>query len=101
VTGLTRKVKPGRNSNTKQMVNKMNSFVFSTGRIYNGPQNLEITYTIQKNEDEFGTLKATFNDQSRGVKGKVNILFVSLDSTNREIGGLVLYAYDIGNYVNA
>ena len=68
---------------------------YSTGRVYNGAQVLEITIE-RETPDEFGTLDivATFNDASRGIAGRVDVLSFEPD----DIGPAVLMAYDAGRY---
>jgi hypothetical protein len=68
---------------------------YSTGRVYNGAQVLNITVE-RETVDEFGTLDivATFDDASRGISGRVDVLAFAPD----DIGPAVLMAYDAGRY---
>jgi hypothetical protein len=72
----------------------MTRIQYSTGRIYDEPQVLEIEIETRK-EDDFGLeeITATFRDQSRHISGRVTaILF------NDGIGAAVLTEYDAGRY---
>jgi len=75
----------------------MQTFKFTTGREYNGPQVLEITVE-NKTLDDSGLTEytVTFRDQSRCIAGRAN-LFESFDDVN-VIGKSVLNAYDRGWY---
>ena len=68
---------------------------YSTGRVYNGAQVLDITIH-DATRDEFGFTDgaATFDDASRGIRGRVH--FVAFDDN---IGAAVLAQYDAGAYV--
>ena len=72
----------------------MRSINFSTGRIYDAPQILQITIESEST-DEFGlqNVIATFNDASRHIKGRVEVIVF-----NDGIGQAVLESYDQGRY---
>jgi len=72
----------------------MRSISFSTGRTYDAPQVLQIAIESEST-DEFGlqNITATFNDASRHIKGRVDVVVF-----NDGIGQAVLDAYDQGRY---
>lgn len=67
---------------------------FATGRTYDKPQILQITIESES-IDEFGlqNVIATFTDESRHIKGRVDVVVF-----NDGIGKAVLDAYDFGRY---
>ena len=72
----------------------MRSINFPTGRTYDAPQILQITIESEST-DEFGlqNVIATFNDASRHIKGRVDVIVF-----NDGIGQAVLESYDQGRY---
>ncbi len=72
----------------------MKSINFPTGRTYDAPQILQITIESEST-DEFGlqNVIATFNDASRHIKGRVDVIVF-----NDGIGQAVLESYDQGRY---
>jgi hypothetical protein len=68
---------------------------FSTGRVYDAPQVLDITVE-QESADEFGIIyfTAVFVDASRHISGRVETVAFK----DSEIGKAVLQAYDAGQY---
>lgn len=73
----------------------MSTIQHPTGRVYDGAQVLEID-VLSDHIGECGLrdVIATFNDASRRIKGRVDIVVFSTDS----IGESVLQAYDAGRY---
>ena len=67
------------------------AIIYSTGRCYGSAQVLAIKTT---NRDEDGWITAEFEDESRGIRGRVEVLAVNLD----RLGPEVLAAYDAGFY---
>lgn len=72
----------------------MKTISFPTGRTYDAPQILQITIESEST-DEFGlqNVTATFNDASRHIKGRVDVIVF-----NDGIGQAVLESYDQGRY---
>jgi hypothetical protein len=72
----------------------MKTISFPTGRTYDAPQILQITIESEST-DEFGlqNVIATFNDASRHIKGRVEVIVF-----NDGIGQAVLESYDQGRY---
>ena len=67
------------------------AITYPTGRDYGRPQVLAIK---TQNRDEDGWIVATFEDESRGIRGRVEVLAVNID----RLGPEVLAAYDAGFY---
>lgn len=61
---------------------------YSTGRMYDFAQVLEIEYNAEEKT-------AIFRDASRGIGGKVDLFF---PVTKNNLGEMVLQAYDAGRY---
>jgi hypothetical protein len=61
---------------------------YSTGRVYDFAQVLEIEYNAAGKT-------AIFRDASRGINGKVDLFF---PVTKNNLGAMVLQAYDAGRY---
>lgn len=74
----------------------MQTIIYKTGRIYSGSdQVLEINIEQQsKDEFDFHDIVATFVDNARNIKGRVEILVYDGDS----VGKAVFNAYDNGKY---
>ena len=73
-------------------------FTFDTGRLYNGPQVLEITVQYPEfGDDMIADGVAVFIDNSRGISGRVHIWVFESDK-DRDIGRSVLKEYDAGAY---
>lgn len=72
----------------------VNMITYQTGRTYDGEQVLQISVESES-VDEYGLTEvvATFVDQSRHIKGRVNTIIF-----NDGIGAAVLSAYDAGRY---
>ena len=68
---------------------------FSTGRVYDEPQILDITVE-NESVDDLGIIEftATFVDTSRHISGKVDAIALK----ESDIGKAVLLAYDAGQY---
>lgn len=73
----------------------MSTIQHPTGRVYDGAQVLEID-VLSDHTGECGLrdVVATFNDASRRIKGRVELVVFPADS----IGESVLQAYDAGRY---
>jgi hypothetical protein len=67
------------------------AITYPTGRDYGQPQILAIKTT---NRDSDGWITAVFEDASRGICGRVEVLAVNID----RLGPEVLAAYDAGFY---
>ena len=67
------------------------AITYSTGRDYGRPQILAIKI---QNRDADGWITAEFEDASRGIRGRVEVLAVNID----RLGPEVLAAYDAGFY---
>jgi hypothetical protein len=76
----------------------MNTIKYATGRTYDAPQVLEITFLNSQKDEEFGfvTGLALFLDTSRNIAACVDI-FAGNDSAEA-IGKAVLKGYDSGDY---
>ena len=77
----------------------MNTFIYATGRTYNGPQVLSISFPdVVEDEDMLDDIDVMFVDDSRQIKGTVRIMICCLLSSKASIGKDVLYMYDKGLY---
>ena len=78
----------------------MKTFEYVTGRTYNGEQKLIISHrTVDLEKDDlFDTVEVSFVDNSRMIKGTVDMLACELAAANSQIGRTVLYWYDQGKY---
>lgn len=68
--------------------------VHFTGRVYNGPQMLEIDVPSVP-ADPLADVRVTFTDESRGIVGIVTLMACQIESG---IGPAVLREYDAGRY---
>ena len=86
--------------NTFAPVTEM-KFNYSTGRIYDGPQQLEITVVRTAEWDEFGTAPCMmyFNDKSRHIAGCLESIAFMGDTDIQSAGVHVLRVYDAGNHL--
>jgi hypothetical protein len=72
----------------------MNTIFFPTGRTYDAPQVLEISVESRMTDEfDLENITATFNDASRHIKGRVEVIVF-----NDGLGQAVLDAYDSGRY---
>jgi hypothetical protein len=77
----------------------MNTFTYATGRTYNGPQVLSISFPdVVEDEDMLDDIDVTFIDASRNIKGTVRIMVCCLLSSKASIGRDVVALYDKGLY---
>ena len=76
-------------------------FSYSTGRIYDGPQLLEITVVRTADWDEFdvASCEIYFNDKSRHIAGRHASISYKGDADTQATGGYVLRIYDAGKYL--
>lgn len=73
----------------------MQTIKYQTGRIYNGPQTLDIAVPALP-ADELADVEVAFADASRHISGTVTLM--ALEANPREIGRAVLREYDAGRY---
>ena len=72
----------------------MKTISFPTGRTYDIPQVLEISVESQVTDEfDLQNITATFNDASRHIKGRVEVVLFK-----DGLGQAVLAAYDTGRY---
>lgn len=78
----------------------MKTFEYVTGRIYNGEQTLVISHKAVdlEKDDLFESVDVQFDDASRMIKGRIQMMVCELAATQREIGRTVLFWYDQGKY---
>lgn len=78
----------------------LTQFTYTTGRVYDGEQVLEITLKVTEKDDDLGfaTVDATFVDKSRHITGLVKDLLIFGNDTPQAVGRAVLGAYDRCNY---
>jgi hypothetical protein len=77
----------------------MNTFTYATGRTYNGPQVLTISFPdVVEDEDMLDDIDVTFIDVSRNIKGTVKVMVCCLLSSKASIGRDVMDMYDKGLY---
>jgi hypothetical protein len=77
----------------------MNTFIYATGRTYNGPQMLSISFPdVIEDDNMLDDCNVTFIDASRNIKGTVRIMVCCLLSSKASIGRDVMDMYDKGLY---
>jgi hypothetical protein len=76
----------------------MSTFTYATGRTYNGPQTLVISYRdIETDEDLLDFVEVKFEDTSRNIKGFVDMMVCEL-TTQWQVGKAIMNLYDAGAY---
>lgn len=76
----------------------MQTYEYSTGRVYAGKQTLVISHRdIAIDEDLLDSVEVMFEDASRMIRGSVTLM-VCYMTTQKEVGKTVLSLYDAGAY---
>jgi len=77
--------------------------VIETGIVYNGPQviSYEVAESFFDYEIEAFRAYVIFDDKSRNIKGKVEVIdFDGIEMSKRSLQDVVLFEYKSGNYAS-